>query len=253
MARVMQSFKVMTFNIRKGLGASGVKSHIRQLRSAIAEIGADVVFLQEVMGHSEKRTHKASGDMGNHLETLADTIWPHQAYGKNSVYSTGNHGNAILSKFPLSGWSNFDISTNPLERRGLLHASIQVSPRREINLICLHLDLLGRGRKTQLKKLVERVQETISQAEPLIVAGDFNDWRGQATRVLSEKLQLHEANFSQNQQHLRTFPSWFPMLPLDRIYFRHMKLKNVAVVEDQAWTAISDHRAVVADFILSRK
>jgi endonuclease/exonuclease/phosphatase family metal-dependent hydrolase len=75
----------------------------------VRKVGADVVFLQEVLG-----TH-AHGKVEDwpeapHYEFLADSIWPQFAYGRNMVYPKGHHGNAVMSKFPIVHFQNHDVS-----------------------------------------------------------------------------------------------------------------------------------------------
>lgn len=219
---------------------------LQELRAAIRSVDADVVFLQEVMGvHPEK---VKGPDYGAQFEYLADEIWPHFAYGKNAVYSDGHHGNAILSKFKFSAFENINISTNPLERRGLLHGQIQIDPgSNHVHLICLHLDLLARGRKQQLASLISRVESQVDRACPLIVAGDFNDWNQQFSDPLFGALDLIEAGVKIHGEHPKTFPSWRPLLALDRVYTRGFQVWRHEVLYGLPWRKMSDHAAVVVD------
>jgi endonuclease/exonuclease/phosphatase family metal-dependent hydrolase len=243
--------RVMTYNIRKGLGASGRRSVLASLREAIRKVEADVVFLQEVMGKSQKLGDPVAELKGDQLEYLADSVWTHYAYGKNAIHSEGHHGNAILSKFPFVSWENIDISTNRLERRGLLHGVLKVPHgHAELHLICLHLNLFGSGRRVQVKRLADRVRSFVPDGGPLLIAGDFNDWRGQACKSLREQLAVEEVGLTSLGRHARTFPAWFPVLPLDRIYFRDLKLVNLDVQDRHHWRMLSDHQAILAEFII---
>ncbi len=118
---------VMTVNIHKGFTFFNRKFILPELRDAVRKVGADVVFLQEVLG-----THEGHGRRvvdwpdGPHYEFLADTIWPQYAYGRNVVYPKGDHGNALMSKFPIVSYQNHDVSLPGPERRGLLHCVLRV-------------------------------------------------------------------------------------------------------------------------------
>ena len=82
-------------------------------------VGADVVFLQEVLGAAPP-PHGARGEKVTtpQYEFLADSIWQQYAYGRNAVYPNGHHGNAVLSKFPIVRTSNHDVSiAGPREAR----------------------------------------------------------------------------------------------------------------------------------------
>ncbi len=220
---------------------------LQELRAAVRDVNADVVFLQEVMGvHPPKAM--AGVELDSQFEYLAEELWPHFAYGKNAIYSDGNHGNAVLSKFPISDFENINVSTNPLEKRGLLHAQLPIEGHKlPVHVVCLHLDLLERGRKQQMQSLIDRVQSTIPGNAPLIVAGDFNDWAKRFTDPLSDALNLRESGVIFSGKHAPTFPSWKPFLALDRVYVRGFRVHDYAVLSGLPWRRMSDHAAVLVE------
>ncbi len=126
------------------------------------------------------------------------SFWPTRpgrpsAYGRNAVYDEGHHGNAILSRFPILGWENEDMSSHGYERRGLLHCELRPPGWPEtLHCVCVHLGLWGRHRGVQIEKLRRRIERLVPPAAPLIVAGDFNDWRLRVTHQLAHPLNLHE-------------------------------------------------------------
>lgn len=185
------------------------------------------------------------------FEYLADEVWPHHAYGKNAVTTLSHHGNAILSKYPIQSFENIDISTNQHERRGLLHARVHVPEAdKTLDLINLHLNLLHWGRRKQVAQLVERVGQTVSSGEPLIIAGDFNDWPNKLSDPLQESLGLQEVFLQEEGRCAKTFPSFLPILKLDRIYFRNLEVAQVVRFSGKPWSQLSDHLAIAADFII---
>ncbi len=241
--------RVLTYNMHKGFCFYSRQYVLRELRQAIRGVNADVVFLQEVMGvHPEKVD---GPELGAQFEFLADEIWPHFAYGKNAVYSDGHHGNSILSKYPFDRYENINVSTNAFEKRGLLHGQVVLNGRdKHIHLVCLHFDLFQRGRKQQLALLIDRVRTSVPEDCPLIVAGDFNDWRQQFSDPLFGELGLRECGLIMRGEHCNTFPSWRPMLALDRIYLRGFKVLDYQVLYGLPWRRMSDHAAVVTDLEL---
>lgn len=242
--------RVLTYNMHKGFCFYSRQYVLQELRKAIREVNADVVFLQEVMGvHPE---NVKGPELGAQFEFLADEIWPHFAYGKNAIYSEGHHGNAILSKFPFAQYENINVSTNAFEKRGLLHATVKLTDgqEREVHLVCLHLDLLERGRKQQLSSLLERVRLSVPKGSPLIVAGDFNDWQRKFSEPLFGQVGLKECGVVIHGEHTATFPSWRPFLSLDRIYIRHFEVNEHKVLYGLPWRRMSDHAAVVAEIEL---
>jgi endonuclease/exonuclease/phosphatase family metal-dependent hydrolase len=175
----MPTLRILSYNIHKGLTVANRRFVLERMRTAIRSVDAEVVFLQEVQGeHRHHATKFADWPMDGQCEYLADSIWSHHAYGKNALYDHGHHGNAILSKHPFSAWENLDVSNNRWERRGLLHGVIRhPALQHDLHLICCHLDLFERGRKKQVQKLIDRIASAVPAECPLLVAGDFNDWR----------------------------------------------------------------------------
>ncbi len=243
----MSRLHVLSYNIHKGFSQSRqfVLSRIKQ---AIREVGADLVFLQEVIGeHSGHRKRVKGWPVETQLEYLADSIWTHHAYGKNAVYTEGHHGNAILSQLPFSFYENIDVSTNRFERRGLLHGIIDIDGQPDpLHVICLHLDLLQRGRRLQIQRLCDRLLQHVPRDAPLVIAGDFNDWNESLSGPLEEALGVREVFKERSGAHARSFPSWLPLLPLDRIYCRGLRIVESRCLHGPPWNALSDHNALYA-------
>ncbi|MBI3555038.1 MAG: endonuclease/exonuclease/phosphatase family protein [Deltaproteobacteria bacterium] len=247
--------KVLSYNIHKGFTASNLSFALHRIKSSIDLVHADLVFLQEVLGHHEHhgRRHK-DWPTAPQFEFLAGEIWPHFAYGKNAAYAAGHHGNAILSKYPITSWENIDISTNRLERRGMLHATVQLPRmREELHAVCVHLDLLASGRATQIAGIIRRVEKAVPHDAPLVLAGDFNDWGEKASRLLQKNLGLNEAFLALKGEHARTFPSWLPVLRLDRIYYRGAEAVTAEILSNRPWNELSDHAAVSAELVRTAK
>jgi endonuclease/exonuclease/phosphatase family metal-dependent hydrolase len=241
--------RVISYNIHKGFTSRNRKFVLAQIREAIRETQADVVFLQEVLGqHSVHRFRVLDWPEESQFEFLAEEIWPHYAYGKNAVYTSGHHGNAILSKYPFSFWENLDVSTNRMERRGILHGVIDVPHRGPTHVLCVHLGLLEADRMRQIVSLCERVEARVPAGEPLIISGDFNDWRKRATDRLLKRVQVGEAFLSLTGKHARTFPSWMPALQLDRVYYRGFRPNRAECLAGRPWNELSDHIALLVDF-----
>jgi endonuclease/exonuclease/phosphatase family metal-dependent hydrolase len=246
--------RVLSYNIHKGLGLGNRSFVLPAIREALATSQADVVFLQEVVGQHDKHAQRfdAWPDIPQH-QFLAGSDWPHVAYGKNAVYAHGHHGNAILSRFPIVEVENIDVSTNPLESRGILHAVLDIPgmhPR--VHCMCVHLNILQRGRDLQIQRLVRRVVQWSVHSEPLIVAGDFNDWQERASQQLFEALELREVFERLTGGHALSFPTVYPLLKLDRLYIRAFTPLTAAVLNDAPWNGLSDHAPIRAELELRR-
>jgi len=241
------SFKVMTVNIHKGFSFFNRKFILHELRDAVRAVGAEVVFLQEVQGlHTRHALRRSNWPATPHYEFLADQLWPQFAYGRNAVYPHGDHGNAVLSKFPIVHYENRDISIGGPERRGLLHCVLQVPERNvDVHVICVHLGLREAHRHEQLTRLSQMISVEVPADAPLIVAGDFNDWRRRAHRVL-DHCALREVFAIAHGRPAKTFPARMPMLSLDRIYVRNAVAHTPVVLPRKPWSHLSDHAPLAA-------
>jgi len=246
------SLKVMTVNTHKGFTALNRKFILPELRDAVRTVGADVVFLQEVLGTHSRHSRKVSNwPEAPHYEFLADAIWPQFAYGRNAVYPKGHHGNAVLSKFPIVHFRNHDVSVSGPEKRGLLHCVLRLPGRVvDVHVICTHLGLAEAHRQQQLELLCHIVRDEVPSDAPLIVAGDFNDWRGRAHDILEKGASLREVFVHATGRAARTFPARFPVLSLDRIYVRNAGAHAPVVLPRRPWSHLSDHAPLVAEIDL---
>ena len=244
----METLQILTYNIHKGFSSGNTRYALKNIRDSIRDVKADLVFLQEVIGHHEKhRGAMSDWPTSSQFEYLADQTWNHYAYGKNAVYTEGHHGNAILSKYPIVYHENEDISFNRFERRGMLHAEIRIHSK-TLHAFCIHLGLFEKDRKKQIQKLCDRISKMVPDQCSMIIAGDFNDWNRSADEILRSELGMKEAFQEQFGKHAGTFPSWLPVLPLDRIYYRNLSCNSVKLLQGDLWKKQSDHLPLFAQF-----
>jgi endonuclease/exonuclease/phosphatase family metal-dependent hydrolase len=240
--------QVATYNIHKGFSHFNLRMALHEIRERLRDTNADLVFLQEVIGGHLMHPHRyRNWPDAPQYEFLADSFWPEFAYGRNAVYDHGHHGNAILSRYPIRRAENQDVSSHAFERRGLLYCEIAL-PGSDVSLhcMCVHLALHERGRRHQIAALVERVHTLVPEGAPLIIAGDFNDWRGRAGRQLAHALGVQEALRDARGRSARTFPSGLPMLRLDRIYVRGLSIEHGTAHSGLRWSRVSDHALLTA-------
>lgn len=246
------TLKVLTVNIHKGFSFFNRRFILHELREAVRSVAADVVFLQEVHGtHAHHSERLRNWPRAPHYEFLADSIWPTYAYGRNAVYPHGDHGNAVLSKFPIARYHNRDVSIGASERRGMLHCVLAV-PQREIELhaICVHLGLSQSQRNGQIEDLCRLVTTEVPTDAPVIVAGDFNDWQRRAHGLLRRCAGMREVFVHANGRAANTFPARWPMLPLDRIYVRNVAAHAPVALPRRPWSHLSDHKPLAAEIRL---
>ncbi len=248
-------FTVATYNIHKGFSQLNRRMVIHELRERLHGLAVDILFLQEVVGvHSRHAARHVDWPARPQHEFIADTVWQEVAYGKNSINRHGHHGNAVLSRFPIIAAENLDISAHPFEHRGLLHCMIKLSPRGPtLHCINVHLGLFERGRQRQIREICERIRMMVPKDEPLVIAGDFNDWRRKADRELVDILGVQEVFEAVRGRPARTFPSVLPVFRLDRIYARGLRIADARVHYTFPSARMSDHAALAASFDTSRR
>ena len=243
--QVQPRFSVLTMNVHKGLSPLQLHSTIYRLRKKMQLRHPDLIFLQELQQVHRGRSKRFSQWPENELtHFLSDGFWRDWHYGKNAQYREGHHGNAILSRPLLKKGVNYDISAYRFENRGLLHCSIQPPDSiRLIHCFCVHLALFERGRERQLEEIIRYIDE-LTDGGPCIVAGDFNDWRNRVGGP------MRCAGFFEVFEHLngfpaKTFPSVRPVLAMDRIYVRGLKIHSAEVLNE--WALLSDHLGIFAE------
>ena len=243
--------RLLTLNIHKGFSVFNRRFILPELREAIRSFGADVVCLQEVLGeHSGHRTRQPAWPSLSQYEFLADSIWHQHAYGRNAVYTEGHHGNAVLSKHAIASYQNHDISIFGPEQRGLLHCVLDLPDGRAAHLITVHLSLTEGHRRQQLARLLAFIADQVPAAAPLMVAGDFNDWRGRAHAVLAVAAGLDEVYLSSTGRAALSYPARYPLLRLDRIYVRNVVSATPVPLTRQPWSHLSDHIPLAAELCL---
>jgi endonuclease/exonuclease/phosphatase family metal-dependent hydrolase len=199
----------------------------------------------EHLNHPQRHTDYP--DVPQH-EFLAAEFWAHHAYGMNAVYDEGHHGNAILSRFPIVQSVNTDVSAHRFESRGLLHCAVEVEGRK-VACLCAHFGLFAKGRRMQKRALIEYVRSTIPDDEPLIIAGDFNDWRDQLSPKLACALNVRDVFELHQGSPARSYPARLPLFRLDRIYVRGFSVQHCDVHVGGKWRRLSDHAALSATLL----
>ena len=246
----VRSLKVLTINTHKGFTFFNRRFILPELRDAVRSAGADIVFLQEVHGsHDGHASRYANWPEQPHYEFLADSIWNDFAYGRNAVYPEGDHGNALLSKFPILRHQNLDVSIRGPERRGLLHCILEVPGQQELHAICVHLGLREHQRTQQLGLLCDLLG-TLPASAPVVIAGDFKDWRLRANLTLARCNGLHEAFEQAYGTVAKSFPARWPLLRLDRIYVRNASTHEPRILSTRPWSHLSDHAPLAVEIRL---
>ncbi|QEY27227.1 endonuclease/exonuclease/phosphatase family protein [Neisseria zalophi] len=234
---------VTSYNMHKGMSALNRKVQVGSMAEALHSLKSDILLLQEVQGEHRIR-HNRLPDFPHrpHYDILGEHLSFNSSYGKNAVYPERHHGNAILSHMPIDTRHNLNITVNKLEQRGVLHCEFQPE-NWELPLVCLcaHLNLRELDRIKQYQAIYEYVDQYVDPDSPLIIAGDFNDWRYKSSHSLGKALDLQEAFVDAAGKRPKTFPARLPVLSLDRIYTRNLEVLDARIHKEKQWQKLSDH------------
>jgi endonuclease/exonuclease/phosphatase family metal-dependent hydrolase len=232
------SVRVVTYNIHTCIGVDRRYDPAR-IAEVLREIDADIACLQEV---------------GNrrHIERHADQ-WTYlgDAAGYRVVLGgsarRGRFDNAILTRFPVLTARRLDLTVADYPPRGALDADLLIGDR-VLRVIATHFGLRAGERRLQANRLMMALGEITGpkrhQADAVLLMGDLNEWRGRsgAIRAFDRRLGPSPAP--------RTFPSWMPVLALDRIYADGPAvLREVSVYRTPLARLASDHLPLVGSLI----
>ena len=244
--------RVATYNIHKGVRGVGPRKRleIHNLGHAVEAMDADLVFLQEVrLFHTREARQFDRTSFGWPEQGQAEFLAPEGyevAYRTNAVTRHGEHGNALLSRWPLGDVGHHDVSDHRFEQRGLLHVPVQWQGL-QVHAVVVHFGLVHKSRMRQVQRLADFIRAEVPPQDLLVVAGDFNDW-GERLDEPMRALGLRRAAAPGHAgRHTPTFPSLAPVFALDRFYLRGLTCQSTMVPRGTAWARMSDHLPLVAE------
>jgi endonuclease/exonuclease/phosphatase family metal-dependent hydrolase len=247
----MLRLRVATYNIHKGVTGIARRVRVHDVRQGLHTMDADIVFLQEVQDRNDRLVAAELFDPHyTQLRYLATDVYPHTVYGRNAVYDHGHHGNAILSRFPILLSENLDISDHRFEQRGLLHVPVSWGGE-TVHVVVAHFGLVHASRVRQVERLAAMLREEVPLHEPLLVAGDFNDWGERLDAPMRDAGLQRARRPGGGAAAEATFPSLAPVFSLDRFYLRGLACTSTMVPRGMAWARMSDHLPLIAELALT--
>lgn len=235
------AMRVVSWNIHKGVRGMGpLRSlQIHNIAYALQNMDADLICLQEVRAQNRREALRfAHWPQEEQAVYLAPTGY-HAIYESNAITKHGEHGNALLSRWPVLDVRHEDMSDHRFEQRGLLHAQVQ-APQGKVHVLVLHLGLIGASRVRQLGQTRDYLRRHVPEDEVVVIAGDFNCVRlAQNWAVDTLQARLH--------QQAATFPSRLPLRQLDHIFTRGLHTEQLYAPRGKAWLQMSDHLPLVAE------
>ena len=202
------SVRIATYNIHTCIGVDR-RYDPGRIATVLREIDADIACLQEVAARRGSDRHH------DQWAYLGEVTGRRVITGIGLRERLGRFGNAILTRFPVLTARAIDLSVAGYERRGAIDADLLIGDR-VLRVIATHFGLHAVERRLQANRLMAVLGEQLAAnrrlADAVLLMGDLNEWRGRsgAIRLLDRRLGPSAA--------ARTFPSWLPVLALDRIY-----------------------------------
>jgi endonuclease/exonuclease/phosphatase family metal-dependent hydrolase len=228
-----QTVRLLTWNIH---GASGRNRRfdLERVIKLIQGWQPDVVALQEV----DSRRKLPGGADPFHV--LQDALGKHGVSARSITTDDGHYGQMLISCCPIRHSEIIDISAPEREPRRAIKAEVEM-PAGPVRVVATHLGLSIGERRGQARKLIDLAGKP---GMTTVVLGDFNDWfwAGSVHAVLRHELP--------GRSRFRTFPSFCPLLRLDRVFCRPAGALQ-RIFRDRAARDISDHLPVIADVALT--
>ncbi|MEY2780348.1 MAG: hypothetical protein RL307_52 [Pseudomonadota bacterium] len=248
----MNPVRVVTYNIHKGVRGTrwSPRVELHNLALAMSEFDADLIALQEARHAVSAAT---PGVSSRHLDSNQSQSQAHflaplgyeVVYQTNAITQSGEHGNALLTRWPVVRHQHHDVSDHRLEQRGLLHVEVRCHDQ-ALHVIVVHLGLLPGSRRRQVALLRDFIHREIPDDQAVIVAGDFNDWGPMARRLLGHSGFL-------SPEPVKTFPSRWPVAALDQVLARRLKPLSASAPKGKVWHRMSDHLPLIADWAWPRQ
>lgn len=241
--------RAMTYNIRSGNG------DLAGTVQAIRSFAPDLVGLQEVDVHWADRSQfvDQAAALGQQLGMQVRFARIYRLPGAGTRDPPREFGVALLSKFPILGWSNHTITrlstqdSNPVPAPapGFLEATVDVRGTR-VRVFDTHLDYRSdpRVREQQVRDMLSYIGDT---SQPTILFGDLNA-PPTAPEIQPLLQRLHDTWPDAAGPGL-TDPADQPRQRIDYVLVsRHFRVISARVPV----TLASDHRPVVVDLELAR-
>jgi endonuclease/exonuclease/phosphatase family metal-dependent hydrolase len=149
-------------------------------------------------------------DGRDQLEFLSGELGMNAVMGPTFKGDYGAYGNAILSRYDINSYEEYDLSYRRFEPRGALAVELTVNGR-ALRVVNTHLGLKYLERAFQIDQLLSR--HVWRGGTPVLLIGDFNEWfplTGNGRRL--------ESSFESFTPRIATFPAMWPRFALDRIF-----------------------------------
>lgn len=229
MTRGAAQVRLASYNIHRCIGRDGRRDPDRII-TVLRELDADVIALQEVEIHPN--------GVRDFLVQLEAETGLQVIPGPTLLAADHQYGNALLTRLPIRSVRRHDLSLLDREPRGALDVDLEPEGRL-LQVMATHLGLHPLERRFQIRQILEHLHP--EHPHPVALIGDINEWFS-----WGRPLGWLHAHFGKPPAPW-TFPSRWPFLALDRIWFapRH-DLLAVAAHRSPTARLASDHLPVTA-------
>ncbi len=230
-----------TYNIHRCVGTDGRKD-IERILCVLREMNADIIALQEV------ETRLGGRDNEDQATYLGEKLNMEVISGPTLRNADEHYGNALLVKHSIDTETHHDISLPGREPRATIDVTLDVDNGRFLRVLNTHLGLKRKERRQQIDKLISFLKST--PEKPLVLAGDFNSWLPFFGTIKKLDKVLGDSPLS-TFPYLRTYPSFFPLLALDRMWISPPKITTKKWVHKTHLSRkASDHLPMIATLSL---
>lgn len=232
----MNRLRFLTFNIHGGRSLDGIRD-LRRVNALMDRLDIDIGIFQEM------ETRPSRGGTSDDVEVLAGLSRPHHLRGASMKEKGGWFGNLIVSRYPIVRGLVHNLETKiDLEPRNAVDALIE-TPRGKIRVIGTHLSLSIFERFSEARNLLRLIQAVEEEEKnPLFLMGDINEWQypSRLLRYLNSHLTPIPCK--------GTFPSFFPLLKLDRVWYDAPELQVIAHrLPAPGLRRLSDHLPLIVE------
>jgi endonuclease/exonuclease/phosphatase family metal-dependent hydrolase len=228
----------VSYNIHQCVGTDG-RRDLQRVAAVIEDTKADIIGLQEVdfNPRGAKKSHQ--------LDYLAEATGMRAIAGPTFRRADVDFGNALLTRREISEVKLHDVSVFGRQPRGVIDAEISCDGKR-VRVLVTHLGLAVNERRRQAQSLLKIIRDQRKNYDLTLVLGDINEWRPRGFALYS--LNSHLGKMPSP----RTFPSFFPVFALDRIWVKpKAALLQIEISNNGLARTASDHLPVLARVNLS--
>lgn len=223
----------VSYNIHQCVGTDG-KRDPHRIATVIQETKADIIGLQEVDFNSlgAKKSHQ--------LDYLADATGMRAVAGPTIRSADIEFGNALLTSREITHVRLHDLTVVRRQPRGVIDAEI-VCEGKIVRVLVTHFGLALNERRRQAQSLLKILRQQKASYALTLVIGDINEWRPRGFALYRLNSHLGKAPSP------RTFPSFFPVFALDRIWVKpRAALLQIKTASNGVARTASDHLPVLA-------